>query len=351
MKVSVIVPVYNGGRYLAACLDALAGQTLGEECEILCVDDGSTDNSAGILEEYRGRYPERFRIFHKENEGVYKAREFALERAGGEYIGFCDCDDVVEKQMYEALYLCASDAQAEMAVCAYERIDALTGKQLCEEMRQFGNELMQVEEHWERLAVVNTSLWNKLLRRDVAERHVRLEHAPRVAEDMMFLLSIYPHVKRIAFCDRVLYHYYVREGSAISSVKQEELSTLKESMLHTREQVKKSCEEQDITNIAAWSDVVKLFAFIHFGIVLVLKAGVGRKKQAGGLQQDIENWLDREFNGWRRNPYLSCSYVFGGHRYLLKPMIVLWMYRLRLLPMFLRMYVWLTEACKIDIKW
>lgn len=87
------------------------------------------------------------------------------------------------------------------------------------------------------LSVINTSLWNKLIRRDIVERHICFENAPRVAEDMMFLLSIYPFIKKISFCSRVLSHYQVRNDSAISFIKREEIERLKLSMIQTKRYV------------------------------------------------------------------------------------------------------------------
>lgn len=343
MKVSVILPVYNGEKHLIPCLESLVKQTI-DEYEVICVDDGSKDRSGQLLDEYQKRYPEMFKVFHKENEGVYKAREYGLERACGDYVGFCDCDDVIAERMYELLYTAAVREEAEMSVCAYTRVDGDTEKVLCCEMNQFGNQTISVEKRKDQLAVINTALWNKLIQREVALKHICFEKAPRVAEDMMFLLSLYPYMTRIVFCDEPLYQYYVRSGSAMSYVKPEEIAHLKECMVQTRIAV----EEQKGKD---WRAVSSMFAFIHFGIAFVLKSSGAKGKEMVAVQKDIEQWLSEEFVGWNKNPYLRCGYVFGGHAYLLKPMIVMWMYKMKLFPLFLKVYVWVTETLKMDIKW
>lgn len=342
MKVSIILPVHNGGQYLVPCLESLRAQSL-QECEVVCVDDGSADGSGRVLDGYQEKYPGRFRVFHTRNQGVYQAREMGIQEAIGEYVGFCDCDDRADSRMYEELYQCAAKAGAEMAVCAYERIDAESGKALCREMGQFGNQVLRVGERRDQLAVVNTALWNKLVRRDIAIGHIHFQDAPRVAEDMMFLLSIYPDISRIAFCPKPLYHYYVRKGTAMGHVSPEEVAHLQRCMLMTARYVR---QRQD-----GWEDVLSLFAFIHFGVSLPLRmAGQASEKQPS-LQKETKKWLDRNFKGWRENQYLKVSYVAGGHRYLAKPMLLQYIYCLGLFPVFLKAYLWVTGRLKIDIKW
>ena len=100
-KVSVIVPVYNTEKYLKKCLDSLINQTL-SNVEIIAVNDGSTDGSPAILEQYAKSYPQIVKVFHKKNGGQASARNLAFEKCTGEYIGFLDSDDFVKKTM-EAL--------------------------------------------------------------------------------------------------------------------------------------------------------------------------------------------------------------------------------------------------------
>ena len=87
IKVSIVVPVYNAENLLRRCLEPLVNQTL-KEIEIICVDDGSTDSSSEIVDEYATQYPEKVKAFHKENGGEWSARTYGLKKATGEYVGF-----------------------------------------------------------------------------------------------------------------------------------------------------------------------------------------------------------------------------------------------------------------------
>ena len=116
MKLSIIVPVYNVLPYIRQCLNSLLGQTV-EDYEILLVDDGSTDGTAAVLEEYRARYPEKISLRRVDNGGQGRARNFAIEDARGHYLGFIDSDDTIAPDMYEKLVARAEETGVDVVVC------------------------------------------------------------------------------------------------------------------------------------------------------------------------------------------------------------------------------------------
>lgn len=125
-KVSVIIPVYNVEEYLRQCLDSIVNQTL-KEIEIICVNDGSTDNSHQILTEYAQK-DKRIIIINKENEGLGAARNTGMAYATGEYIGFVDSDDWVKLEAYEKFYKNAKTQNSDMVMCPIHVYDDITGK-------------------------------------------------------------------------------------------------------------------------------------------------------------------------------------------------------------------------------
>ena len=114
LKVSVIVPVYNGEKYLVRCMDSIVGQTL-KETEIICVDDGSSDRSPEILDEY-ARRDNRVRLISQRNAGAGAARNRGLSEAKGEYLSFLDADDFFEPDMLERAYRKAKEQKAQILV-------------------------------------------------------------------------------------------------------------------------------------------------------------------------------------------------------------------------------------------
>lgn len=123
--ISIIVPVYNTETYLRKCLNSIINQTH-KELEIILVDDGSTDKSGEICDEYAG-LDERVKVIHQSNCGQASARNRALEILTGDYLGFVDSDDYIEDDMYELLYTSSINQDAAIAICGYSRVSE-TGK-------------------------------------------------------------------------------------------------------------------------------------------------------------------------------------------------------------------------------
>jgi len=118
MKLSIIVPVYNVKPFLNRCVRSLLAQRA-EDYEIILVDDGATDGSGEIVTDYARRYPERIKALHVSNGGQGRARNFGLEIAQGEFIGFVDSDDWVEPEMYQLLLRCAELSGADLVYCDF----------------------------------------------------------------------------------------------------------------------------------------------------------------------------------------------------------------------------------------
>ncbi len=130
MKLSVIVPVYNVEKYLAACVDSLLKQTL-SDMEIILVDDGSKDSSGAICDRYAAENPEKVKCLHIDNGGQGRARNFALPMTQGEYLGFVDSDDWVLPEMYEKLCRRADETGADIVACDFlERFDDGTEREV-----------------------------------------------------------------------------------------------------------------------------------------------------------------------------------------------------------------------------
>lgn len=259
MKVSIIVPVHNGELYIRDCLNSLLNQTI-KSYEVLCIDDGSIDNSYKILQEMQKDNPDKIKVYRTPNNGVYKARRLGIEYASGKYVGFCDCDDTAESELYEQLVKAAEERNAEMAIAAYRRIN-VDDNTMKVEMSQYGNTVWKVSEHKRDLVYINTALWNKIILRETAKKHIEFRNPPRVAEDMMFLLNIYPQINRICFVDVPMYNYNMRNSSAMSFVKMNEVENICDCMLDTKK----------LMPDKTWEDIAGLFAYLHIGLSLLLR--------------------------------------------------------------------------------
>lgn len=120
-KISIIVPIYNGEEYLSRCLDSLINQTY-QNIEILCLNDGSQDNSLNILKKYQSK-DSRIIIIDKKNSGVSDTRNQGIDKSTGKYLCFCDCDDFYEANYIETMYSKIKETNADIIKCNYRVID------------------------------------------------------------------------------------------------------------------------------------------------------------------------------------------------------------------------------------
>ena len=123
-KASVIIPIYNTEKYLRQCLDSVTNQTL-SDIEIICIDDGSTDKSLKILEEYTQK-DKRITVISSKNKGAGHARNIGLKYATGEFLAFLDGDDFYEKNFIQEMYQKAIITKADIIVCAANKYDSQT---------------------------------------------------------------------------------------------------------------------------------------------------------------------------------------------------------------------------------
>ena len=117
VKVSIVVPIYNVERYLAQCLDSIIAQTL-QDIEIICVNDGSTDSSAEIIDSYAQKDP-RIRVITKQNTGYGNSMNIGFDAAQGEYVGIVESDDYADKEMFETLYRIAKGNDLDVVKSGY----------------------------------------------------------------------------------------------------------------------------------------------------------------------------------------------------------------------------------------
>lgn len=210
-KVSVIIPVYNTEKYLRQCLDSVINQSL-REIEIICVDDGSTDGSTGILLEYAAR-DERIRVIAQENKGVSCARNTGLALARGSWIGWVDSDDWIEPDMFEYLLQNVLSNKADIAVCShineYYKHGIFTGWKQTQ---------IHTAESALRLLLENDCmknvLWDKLWRKKIFEGISFPEG--RTFEDIAVMHKLFLNANTLVCLPDAKYHYRQRNGSIMN---------------------------------------------------------------------------------------------------------------------------------------
>ena len=213
--ISVIIPVFNVKKYLPHCLESVCTQTH-QNLEIVLVDDGSTDGSGHICDEW-GEREARIRVIHKANGGVSSARNEGLEAATGEFIGFVDSDDWIEPEMYEKLLAAINDA--DMVCCGYvdypmDTIDLSVAKGVKPSVSC--NPTKAAMNIYERDGYF-TAIWNKLYRKDSLYKdmdHIRKALNLSWGEDEVWLAQVLQNIHKVNFLPEALYHWRPTEVSA-----------------------------------------------------------------------------------------------------------------------------------------
>lgn len=207
MKVSILSPCYNVEKYISQCLDSIIQQTY-KNLQIILVDDGSTDNTLAILNQYAS-LDSRIEVHHQENKGVATARNELLSKVKGDYVLFVDSDDWIELDMVEFLITKVTEENAEMAVCGNVVNNGIPKKNYKEET--WGKE--KVIEEFLRHTNFNGSLCNKLFNVKLLKNNPTFNPEISYGEDALFTWQIIQDVEKIIVTDKQLYHYRMNEGS------------------------------------------------------------------------------------------------------------------------------------------
>ena len=242
-KISIIIPIYNTESYLIKCLDSVINQTYCN-LEIILVDDGSTDGSKQIIEDYEKK-DSRIVAVYKKNAGVANARNTGLQISTGEYIGFVDSDDWIEPDMYQELVRVVKSERIDIVSGNYyfdkgeEQVVAKNLKPISREVFD-KNQLLEyvfMRDSYKGLAAYP---WNKIFRRDILrnnDQYITYEDKYKIGEDVLWFAHVSLKCETSKYVDKPLYHYVQRNDSAVHS-------TNLEKQMH---------------RIAVYQDVIHLF--------------------------------------------------------------------------------------------
>ena len=213
--ISVVVPIYNGGKYIERSIQSILEQTY-TNIEVIAVDDGSTDNSLEILN-YMREADARIRLVCQENKGVTSARIAGVKAAKGDWIGFVDVDDEIETTMYNRLLINAKDYYADISHCGYQmifpsRVDYYydTGKLLLQDNQRGLKDLIEGK-------FIEPGLCNKLYRRKLFNKLLidnYIDTSIKNTEDLLMNFYLFREANTSVYEDFCPYHYIKRAGSA-----------------------------------------------------------------------------------------------------------------------------------------
>lgn len=222
-EISIIVPVYNVEEYLSRCIDSILNQTF-TAFELILVDDGSTDNSGLICDEYK-KIDSRIKVIHKENGGLSSARNSGLNIASGEYVAFVDSDDLIDRNMIELMINCANNNDADIVSCSYiefkneMKLFGINNNNNKYKERSFSN-LEALENYLLEYNDINrkidTVVWNKIYRKKLF-KDVCFP-VGKIYEDGYVTYKLLYKANKVIYLDVPLYFYFKRENSISNSM-------------------------------------------------------------------------------------------------------------------------------------
>ena len=226
-KISVIIPVYNVEMYLKECLDSIINQTL-TDIEIICIDDGSTDNSLQVLKDYAAK-DSRFVIETQPNQGQGIARNKAIDIATGEYISFVDPDDWVEEDFFEKVYKKFKETNAQVVQFDYKIYKEINKKFIKKSFLESSKKYLRKnlkkasfytwqELRWKSLDDIPLYACDKIYSAKFIKDN-NIKFAPnKHAEDQIFTLSCLFKASKIGYINECFYNYRIRNNSSVNSV-------------------------------------------------------------------------------------------------------------------------------------
>lgn len=226
-KVSIVIPVYNSAKYLRECIDSVLAQSF-SDWEVVAVDDGSSDDSPAILDEYAAK-DSRIKVIHKANGGVSAARNDGLAAACGEYVLFVDSDDWLNADALQVLFEATSDGAVDVAIADHwiwkengsESEHRFFAKEFSTDSRTTiqGVQRMVLYKGYSPFpspscSYMFSALWSKLIRRTLlVDNGIRFSSALKLYEDGLVALQVFEYAKTIAYKQVPVYHYRILNDS------------------------------------------------------------------------------------------------------------------------------------------
>lgn len=270
-KLSIIVPVYNVEKYLPKCLESLIKQTL-NDIEIICVNDGSMDNSLAILKEFASR-DSRIRIIDNQHQGVAKTRNTGIEQSTGEYIGFVDSDDYIDIDFFEKLYNSATKSNSDIAIASILKhknfFNIYNAKYTKEETAitiQDKIKLCEDKKHFFFYA------WNKIYHSGFIKKNNIKFSEGQIYEDVMFAIKALYYSNKIISVYGTKYHYIEHENSLTKY--KDKTGEKEHDLIKAYSELQEFCNSKNIEI----SERLNYYTKENFGFILNLYKGKYQSK-------------------------------------------------------------------------
>lgn len=216
-KITIIVPVYNVEKYIKKCIQSIINQTY-PNIEVILVNDGSTDNSGKICEEF-AKQDKRIIVINKQNGGLSDARNKGIEIATGKYIGFVDSDDCIKENMFEILYNNLKQTNADISVCSFVKVNE-QGELIDKKSQIDKKEILEYNKQQAMGQLVSEKIgsyaWNKLYKKEIFNNIIF--PLGRKMEDLAIMYLLFEKANKIVVTNETGYYYLQRKNSILGNV-------------------------------------------------------------------------------------------------------------------------------------
>lgn len=292
VKVSLVIPVYNVRDYLKKCLDSVAAQTY-ENLEVIIVNDGSTDDSLDIINDYTARF-ENMTCYTIENRGLGGARNFGTEKSTGEYITFLDSDDYIDSAYIEKMVTAAVESGSDIAVCNNHDVSE-SGEILFTYHHPYKNAVTSLAED-PTLLFNRLCAWGKLYKRDLFNE---LEYVSRVwYEDMRLTPKLFLKAEKICFVEDCLVYYVQRAGSIMNNNNVKRNLEIIDAFKDVIDYFK------DCGSYASFKNELEFLVIEHIAVAAITRVAQAVAEDKKDVLQKLNDYLNG-FEGLYNNPYLK----------------------------------------------
>lgn len=219
--ISIIVPVYNGEKYISRCIDSLVNQDY-RKVEIIIIDDGSIDKTKKICERYLK--DNRVRYYFQKNQGPSVARNLGIQKAQGQWIMFVDCDDWVSSSFCKDAFNVIKKTRADLGMFLLSSTNHFDGNKLTEDnIPEY--KIISKEKAFEYIIddnIIGHYSWNKIYKKELFD-HINFENKKKF-EDIGIMYKLVEKAKKIVFINKILYYYFQRSDSIMHTVSDVEIN-------------------------------------------------------------------------------------------------------------------------------
>ncbi len=294
MRYSIIVPVYNVEAYLSRCLESLLCQK--GDFEILAIDDGSTDASPALCDDFGARYPEKIRVIHQENQGLGGARNTGISQAKGEYLLFVDSDDTVDGNLLERMDFAVERFSPQVVIFGMKSVDE-AGNWIKECRETLPKEQVFSFEERKEVLLALPNACNKMFRAALfADGEIRFPGRAWY-EDFRTTPKLLSRCERIVYLDELLYNYLQRSGSITNN---KNLSR-NEEILWAMDDLLDYFSQKSLT--ADTFPFLERLAVDH--VLLAASVRVAKADPCSPLLKRLRDYMEEKFPDYSKNPALS----------------------------------------------